>query len=225
MTQTFSKHPVIILAGGDSKRFKDSSTPSVHKAMLPFGRDDEKPWILYHVDCLLQLGMHEILLVVHKDIFHSLDQIIFRDYRHKAVSLAKNYRPDLGPFHSIKIGLGRLQSTSVFLLPVDMPPPKATTLRTMQQKSSGSDVVLPQFNGKSGHPIFIKQPFIKQLNSVAINDPFARLDIQIKKWNPQKVCKVKCNDSHIIKNFNTYEDYATWHNALANDCEKYSHRL
>ena len=64
-------------------------------------------------------------------------------------------------------------------------------------------IVIPNFEGKNGHPIKMNVDFWQKLVSLDISEENSRLDLQIKKINPEEISIVKVKDASIIKNLNT----------------------
>jgi molybdenum cofactor cytidylyltransferase len=72
---------------------------------------------------------------------------------------ARNELPELGMFSSVLTGVAALRdaATAVFVLPVDIPIVKPSTIHQLADayRESRPDVVYPIFRGKRGHPLLI----------------------------------------------------------------------
>ena len=76
--------------------------------------------------------------------------------------------------------------------------------------SEQNNVVIPNFEGKNGHPIKLGIDFWKNLCSLDLNDKSSRLDVQIKKINPNKISIIEVSDRVITLNINTKKDWKSF---------------
>jgi CTP:molybdopterin cytidylyltransferase MocA len=94
---------------------------------------------------------------------------------------------------------------SVIINPIDVPILNAVELQTIIDTEN--QIVIPNFEGKNGHPIKLNTDFWKPLLSLDPKDENSRLDLEIKKINPSKITSISVTDSCSIKNLNTPNDW------------------
>ena len=90
---------------------------------------------------------------------------------------------------------------------------------TMTHKSSKSpvdsytimnEIVLPNYQGKNGHPIKMKPSSWNNLVQLKPTEKDSRLDFQLKKVIPAKISIVEVLDRAIILNLNTKKDWKSF---------------
>ncbi len=131
-------------------------------------------------------------------------------YAHGA-SLVVNPDPSQGQFSSLRIGLwevlNRGRDTAIITL-VDRPAANASTVRKLREEfeAAPQDVwaVVPQFSGKHGHPYIAGRELIEAFLR-ARADANAR---DIEHRHQQHIRYVPVEDSFVVTNINTPEDYA-----------------
>ena len=81
---------------------------------------------------------------------------------------------------------------------------------TLQQgfSSGSSDVVLPTYGGRGGHPVLLSGAFVSQLAQLPVEHPESRLDHQIRALPESRVSRVEVRDPRVLDNLNTPEDFA-----------------
>jgi len=197
MNSDFKSLPVIILAAGDSKRM---GTP---KGLLDFYG---KPFLSCQIECMLEIGFIEIIVVLGKDK---------ELYKENIPELNKckvilNPEPERGQFSSINCGLrevSELHRSGLFILPLDVPCPNKEVWKQLafNLKLFETSVLIPQFQGKKGHPVLISEEFKNYLLSC---DSSTRLDYEIRKKTEQGKAKIiSVNDNNITLNINTTEEW------------------
>ena len=131
-------------------------------------------------------------------------------YAHGA-SLVVNPDPSQGQFSSLRIGLqevlNRGRDAAIVTL-VDRPAANTTTVLTLREafESAPQNVwaVVPEFSGKHGHP-FIAGRELMELFLRAPADTTAR---DIEHRYQEHILYVRVDDSFVVMNINTPEDYA-----------------
>jgi molybdenum cofactor cytidylyltransferase len=197
MKSNFKIIPVIILAAGDSKRM------GVPKGIMDYYG---KPFLSRQIECLLEISFSEIIVVLGKD--KDLYQEKISELRNCKVIL--NPDPEKGQFSSLKYGLQEVsesQSSGVFILPLDVPCPKKEVWKQLGFNLNLFDasVLIPQFEGKRGHPVLLSDEFKNYLLTCDLN---TRLDHEIRKKIEQGKAKIiSVNDNNITLNLNTPEDW------------------
>ncbi len=193
----FRKIPVIILAAGDSKRMGEI------KGLLEY---KGKPFLAYQIERLLEIGFWEIVVVLGKD------SKIYQDKIPKLNDLivTLNPQPDKGQFSSIQYGIlavSKVSQAGAFILPVDVPCPNRSVWELLVQGLISTDVnvVIPEYEGKKGHPVLLSEEF-KQYLLTCKKD--ARLDFEINKQKElQKAKIISVKDIKITYNLNTLEEW------------------
>lgn len=174
----------IVLAGGCSSRAQ------TNKLLLSF---KDRFLIDYTIEPLLSFVDHLIIVTgfYDKDIrkhFFDFDNIEIRT----------NHQFDEGMFSSILCGIKNVDS-DVLIIPGDCPLVKKDTIRSIIDGKK--DIRIPQFNGKNGHPIFIKASLIKELSTMPI-------DFNLKAFrnlNDYEIILV--SDSNILNDIDTLDDF------------------
>ena len=185
--------PVIILAAGDSNRMGQP------KGLIQF---KGKPFLSHQIEWLLQIGFAEIIVVLGRDTI-----LYQRDVPElKKTTFIVNPEPERGQFSSVQCGLqiiANMAHEGVFILPIDVPSPKKDVWLELRKGIAEAkvDVIVPEFEGKKGHPVLIKESFMKELLEKDIE---SRLDYEIKKKN---VKIISCRDKNIVLNLNTPEEW------------------
>jgi CTP:molybdopterin cytidylyltransferase MocA len=128
------------------------------------------------------------------------------------VRVALNARPELGPFSSIMAGLEvieKSEKTAVWVMPIDVPWPSALVMRQLiAAVSPGVSAVIPEFQGRGGHPVWLAADFARTLKAVPLTSDVARLDLQLQKLPPQAVRRQAVGDRNILFNFNTPAEWS-----------------
>jgi len=108
----------------------------------------------------------------------------------------------LGSFSTLQTVLKNINSAcDVLVNPVDVPLLNSDELNNII--SAKNNIVMPNFEGKNGHPIKISAFFWQKLVYLNISEENSRLDLQLKKATPEEISILKVNDASIIKNLNT----------------------
>src|SRR5581483_10022358 len=123
----------------------------------------------------------------------------------------RNSNPELGQFSSLQVGLrevlNRGRDTAMITL-VDRPPPLPSTLAKLISAFDDRDrhvwAVIPESEGKHGHPILIGREMIEVfLRATATAN--AR---DIEHECESRIAYVPVDDARVALNLNTPEDYA-----------------
>ncbi len=90
---------------------------------------------------------------------------------------------------------------------VDRPPATAATLQKLIDAFEGrvrnTWAVVPEFEGKHGHPILIGREMIE----IFLRSPASGNAREIEHSNQQRIMYVPVDDSRVTVNMNTPEDY------------------
>ncbi len=195
----------VLLAGGKSERM------GLPKGLLLY---QETIWILEQLNRLSESKVSTVFIGLG---FHSekyfdaipwlkYAQDDFMAYKNLKIKVILNSKPEKGSFSTLQSVLFQIPKThSVFIHPIDVPILKASELHKIMEVQN--DIVQPNFKGKNGHPILVSPLFWEPLLELDAMDDNARLDFQIKKSNPKKRTSIVVNDSCIIQNLNTQNDW------------------
>ncbi|MHB1148072.1 MAG: nucleotidyltransferase family protein [Lutibacter sp.] len=191
----------VLLAGGKSDRM------GVDKGLLKYKHTF---WILEQLNRISKSNISEVYIGLGYNYEHYFDAIPwlkdafinFVDYQGLKVKTIVNSSPELGSFSTLQTVLKNINSGSDMLVsPVDVPLLNSDELnKIIEAKNS---IVMPNFEGKNGHPIKMAASFWKKLISLDISEENSRLDMQIKKLNSEEISIIKVKDVSVVKNLNT----------------------
>jgi CTP:molybdopterin cytidylyltransferase MocA len=203
----------VLLAGGKSERM------GVDKGLLKYKHTF---WILEQLNRISKTKIKLVYIGLGFNYRNYFDAVPWFktalsngvDYQGLKIRTVINPTPELGLFSTLHTVLNQLKTTSEILInPIDVPLLNSAELNKII--SAKNNIVIPNFEGKNGHPIKIDAKYWEYLRTLNITDEDARLDLQIKKINPQEISIVKVKDASIIKNLNTK---AAWLDFL-NECD------
>jgi CTP:molybdopterin cytidylyltransferase MocA len=201
----------VLLAGGKSERM------GIAKGLLPY---QNTYWILEQINRIATTYLTEIYIGLG---YHSQEYINklplleqaqseFVIYKKIKIRVIINKNPELGSFSTIQTVLQQIpKSKSVLINPIDVPILNTAELQTIIEIQN--QIVLPNFEGKNGHPIKLHADFWNPLLLLNPADENSRLDLEIKKMNPSEITKIKVTDSSILKNLNTPSDWTEFSKA------------
>lgn len=177
----------IVLAAGKSSRLQK------FKPLLHLGNKT----IIEHTVSSLYNICSDVFVVCgyrHGDIAE-----ILSGFEKIKIILNKDYQP--GMFSSVIEGVKHISSERFFIIPADMPFVKEITYKELLEVDS--EIVIPSFNGKKGHPVLFSKKLIPELlncsNVFSLKDFIAKKTFTIKE----------VNDSGILIDIDTEDDYKT----------------
>lgn len=188
-----ARYAAIVLAGGLSTRMKQ------FKPLLPLGEGTITDRV---IDLFLNEGV-DVFLVAgyrHGDIVAGTKQ---RD-------IAIVYNPDYekGMFSSIQAGVRHLPPgyRAFFILPVDIPLVKPTTIRRLIEasKENPGKIIYPVYQGKRGHPPLIPATLAGDILGWGKGGGLKA----VLKSKEKLAREVPVRDSFILFDIDTPEDYA-----------------
>lgn len=191
----------VLLAGGKSDRM------GVDKGLLKYKHTF---WILEQLHRISKISIKTVYIGLGYNSQNYFDAIPwlkdalnnFVYYQGLKVKTIVNQAPELGSFSTLQTVLKNINSYGdVVLIPIDVPLLNSEELNKFI--STKNNIVMPNFEGKNGHPIKMGLKFWKKLVSLNISDENSRLDLQIKKLNSQEISIIKVKDASIVKNLNT----------------------
>lgn len=175
----------IVLAAGKSSRLQK------FKPLLPLGNKT----IIEHTVSSLYNVCSDVFVVCgyrHSDIAKVLSGI-------EKIKLILNKDYQSGMFNSVISGVKNISSERFFIIPADMPFVKESTYKKLLEVDS--EIVLPSFNGKKGHPVLFNKKLIPELitatNVLSLKDFITKKPFAIKE----------VNDNGILFDIDTKENY------------------
>jgi molybdenum cofactor cytidylyltransferase len=127
-------------------------------------------------------------------------------------NLVRNPAPERGQFSSLQTGLQAVLSygrDAAMITLVDRPPIKATTLKLLCSafRNSASNIwaVVPEFEGKHGHPFLVAREMIE----VFLKAPANSMARDIEHQHQSHIQYVAVDDPLVTLNIDTPEDYAS----------------
>ena len=184
---------VIILSAGKSERM---GTP---KPALKF---DESQTFIEHISFeYQQFGCKEIIIVLNKENHTFLKNINIK--LPSNCKIAINSHPEWHRFYSLKTGVKSLKEINyVFVHNVDNPFVNQDVLNELLNHSDKADYIVPEFEGKGGHPVLLSPKIILEITQTNKNE------LHLKDFlNQFTKIKVPVNNSTILTNVNESDDY------------------
>lgn len=195
----------VLLAGGKSERM------GVAKGLLEYQNNF---WILEQIDRIATSTMTEIYIGLGFNYQMYLDkipwfteaQLHFVLYKNLKIRVVINPNPELGSFSTLQNVLQQIpKNKSILINPIDVPILNTAELQTIIK--THNQIVLPNYEGKNGHPIKLHSDFWQPLLLLNPTDENSRLDLEIKKAKPSKITRITVSDICILKNLNTPNDW------------------
>lgn len=186
-------YSVIILAAGKSSRM------GIPKWSLRF--DEKTSFIEHIISEYHSFGCKEIILVINETDYSSFVE--------KKFTLPDNFKlvinkyPEWDRFYSLKLGVEKLSINQlVFIQNIDNPFVNHDLLINLLVNSENADLVVPEFDGRGGHPILVNQQIIITIKNNQENI------LQLKEFLNQFVKKkMTVSDERILVNINQLIDY------------------
>lgn len=204
----------VLLAGGKSERM------GVAKGLLKY---KQTFWILEQLNRISTTSIKTVYIGLGYNSQHYFEAIPWfktaltndADFQGLKIKTIVNPTPELGSFSTLQTVLKNINSGSdVLESPIDVPLLNSDELnKIIDAKNS---IVMPNFEGKNGHPIKMGAIFWQKLVSLDISEENSRLDLQIKKAKPKEISMIKVNDASIIKNLNTKKAWISYLNEAEN---------
>ena len=188
----------VVLAAGASTRMGED------KAMLQFaGRT-----FLAGAIQLLQSAC-DFVVVVTGNNTDLLRPVIYQN----SAYVVHNWNPERGQFSSLREGLqavlDRGRDAACVTL-VDRPPARPDTLAFLKTQFLSTVpertwAIVPEFQGKHGHPVI----FAREMMEIFLRADPARSAREIEHEHQSRIQYVPVDDSRVVLNINTPEDYST----------------
>jgi CTP:molybdopterin cytidylyltransferase MocA len=191
----------VLLAGGKSERM------GVAKGLLKYKHTF---WILEQLNRISKISIKTVYLGLGYNAQHYFDAILWLkdslnneiEYQGLKIKTIVNPTPEFGSFSTLQTVLKNINSAcDVLVSPIDVPLLNIDELNNII--SAKNNIVMPNYEGKNGHPIKMAASFWQKLVSLDISEENSRLDSQIKKATPEEISIIKVNDASVVKNLNT----------------------
>ncbi|HET6891948.1 MAG TPA: nucleotidyltransferase family protein [Pyrinomonadaceae bacterium] len=198
----------ILLAAGRSRRI------GAFKPLLPFGQTTVIRSCLQNLQAT---GIENIVVVVgHRagDVMQSLYDLHLR--------FALNPNPESEMSASIACGMRGLPSkTKATLIALtDQPAVSPEVIKAvLEQWTSGAKLVIPEFQGRGGHPVLVDLSFGAELLNL---DP----NLGLKSFfdaHREAVRRVPVNSPYIARDMDTWDDYCALHQEIFGTLPDMSH--
>ena len=186
----------ILLAAGRSLRM------GAFKPLLPFGN---KTVIEHCIATLREAGIESIVVVVG----HRAEEVR-QQLKSFEVTFALNPDPESEMSASIACGIRELPESAeaTLIALVDHPAvPREVVTALIDQWQSGSRLVIPEFEGRGGHPALIDLRFREELLRL---DPERGLRAFFEEHRPE-VQRLRVPSPFIARDMDTWEDYRRLH--------------
>jgi molybdenum cofactor cytidylyltransferase len=195
----------VILAAGESTRM------GTDKALLPWppATPGSPPTVQTFLSAAIQAlypFSEKVIVVVGKNE-NNLAPVVYAN----GASLVRNPDPDRGQFSSLQVGLQEVLNEgrdAAIVTLVDRPPAKAVSLQTLCSTfaDAGNDVwaVVPEYNGKHGHPFLLAREMI----GAFLNAPPSANARDIEHQNLRHISYVVVDDPLVTLNVDTPQEYA-----------------
>lgn len=183
----------IILAAGESKRM---GSP---KMLLPFRN---KTVIETVIENVMAAGLEDVILVLGAE----MDKI--RKFTEKyPVRHCHNENYKSGMLSSVRCGFAFLPAgcRATLVMPGDQPMIKPKEIiRVMEAyRDSGKGLVMPVYKKKRGHPLMVDARYFEEVQEIPEEEGLRRLSV----IHPDDVSEVKTDDSGVLNDIDTREDY------------------
>ena len=190
----------VILAAGESSRM------GTDKALLPYGEDTLLGAAIRRLTPFTQL----VIVVVGRNA-DSLKNVVYAN----GAFLVVNPAPESGQFSSLRVGLSEVLNRGrdvAIITHVDRPPAAAETLQRLIAEFRAKHnlpaatrrwAVVPQVEGKHGHPIVAGREMIEEF--LRAPDNVTARDVEHQ--HHQRMEYVDVEDRNVIANLNTPDEY------------------
>lgn len=202
--------PLVLLAAGESRRM---GSP---KGLVPC---HGTPWLECQVEAFFGAGGARTLVVVgyHRAEYFArmpwleAGRADWSDFAGGRVRVVENPAPQRGQFSSLQCGIGRLLEggdEACLLLPLDAPLAGEDVLPALVGGAGPQSwAAIPTCQGRRGHPVLLREPFLRRLLDLDPGAADARLDRQIAALPAGRLVLVETGDPLIRLNLNTPADF------------------
>jgi molybdenum cofactor cytidylyltransferase len=184
----------IILAAGASERM------GYPKALLPYRG---APFLSGILEACFAAGVERRVVVLGYFADKILQELDLSDV---IVTMSENL--EAGPIGSIRAGIRALVNHPVeatLIWPVDRPHVSVATISALLDKAreGHGPIVVPTYQGRRGHPVLFGKTVFAEL----LDAPDTVGAKAVVRKDPSRVVTVPVEDSAVLEDFNTPEDY------------------
>ncbi|MEC9378267.1 MAG: nucleotidyltransferase family protein [Candidatus Latescibacterota bacterium] len=125
--------------------------------------------------------------------------------------IAINPQVDRGMLSSVQAGIAALHeaTTGILLCLGDQPEVDERTIVPVLDAATETSLVIPTFEGKGGHPVYIAQTFFEEIRSLAFDAPEGLRSVV--RGHPQDTTQVELTRPDLLHDMDTRADYQqTW---------------
>lgn len=184
---------VIILAGGNSERMNYPKPYLIYK---------KKSFLQHITESYWNADVRNIAIVLNKKFYSVSWQKLIYPVEALA-TVIENSNPELGRFHSIKLGVTVMSEFDYcFIQNVDNPLISSETIKKIIAEKNSQGYTSPVFNGKGGHPVLISKKVMEKIDRMESKDISVNFFLQ---RFPKK--EVEISNGEVLININTKEDY------------------
>jgi molybdenum cofactor cytidylyltransferase len=188
-----NKISAILLAAGRSRRM------GAFKPLLPFGK---RSVVESCISNLLEGGVEEIVVVAGHRAGEMRERLA-----HLPVRFAVNAEAESEMGVSIARGVEQIpaHALAVFIALVDQPaiPPEVIRLLIAERRRMSAHLVVPEHNGRGGHPVLIDLNFREEL----LNLDSQRGLRALFELHRERVLRVPVASPYVVRDMDTWDDY------------------
>lgn len=183
---------VVILAAGRSARMKE---------MKPFlSYDDQTLFIEKIISTYFSWGCNEIIVVTNQEALNRMKQ---KNISSDKVKIVVNDHLELERFHSVRLGLGYIRTSSFcFIQNIDNPFISPQILDILYMSRSDNKFISPVFENKGGHPVLLNRGNIDRIINWPVNNAVFK-----EVLNSMECVKIEMKDNRVLININSPEEY------------------
>ncbi len=186
----------VLLISGSSNRMGQE------KALLPFSND--KNFVGHLVDVYSKIKTSTLYIIVNTHNEQHIKKAV--GHRNPKPVFLINPNPENGRLSSILLGLNRMnKEKGVFIQNIDNPFIDEALINEMRKEYKSNAFLVPQFDGKNGHPLLLGAELVSELISQQQHITDLKSYLNTKKKNV-----LPTNSKAILANINTPKDYARW---------------
>ncbi|NSW44745.1 MAG: NTP transferase domain-containing protein [Bacteroidales bacterium] len=184
-------YPFIILAAGNSSRMGQPK---------PFVKINSQLTLLeYLVSGLKNCNVSQITVVLNNEGKKIIDSLY--SYLNYEINIVINQLPEKGRLYSLKMGLSKIGSSSVFIQNVDNPFINKKLIFEMSHLLKPSAFVVPVYQNQGGHPVLLSA----EITSSLISNQTETNNFRVFLSQYQKI-RYACEFQEILLNLNCPSD-------------------